>query len=183
MTDILKRVEELSDLFDNTGSEKLEFNSGGRVNLYKAGLVTRGPRKGEYAVDTDPTQYFKTEKKANKFIKDLKEGKFRKTAAGDKFLTSSEFKKLYKSTEGKTDREFANFLNDQGFLNSKGKPFTMEIVEKRRKDLGIKSKSPVPGVLTDKDILKQAREMKLNIKGKPIDEIRKSVLATRFLEK
>ena len=59
----------------------------------------------------------------------------------------------------------------------------MEIVEKRRKDLGIKSKSPVPGVLTDKDILKQAREMKLDIKGKPIDEIRKSVLSTRFLEK
>ena len=29
MVDILKRVEELSDLFDNTGSERLEFNSGG----------------------------------------------------------------------------------------------------------------------------------------------------------
>ena len=149
--------------------ERFNQADGERTNFYEAGLVTRGPRKGEYAVDTDPTQYFKTEKKANKFIKDLKEGKFRKTAAGDKFLTSSEFKKLYKSIEGKTDREFANFLNEQGFLNSKGKPFTMEIVEKRRKDLGIKSKSPVPGVLTDKDILKQAREMKLNIKGKPID--------------
>tara|TARA_R100000700_G_scaffold12121_1_gene17317 strand:+ start:128 stop:2152 length:2025 start_codon:yes stop_codon:yes gene_type:complete len=31
MVDILKRVEELSDLFDNKGSEKLEFNSGGRI--------------------------------------------------------------------------------------------------------------------------------------------------------
>jgi hypothetical protein len=29
MVDILKRVEELSDLFDNKGSERLEFNSGG----------------------------------------------------------------------------------------------------------------------------------------------------------
>ena len=156
---------------------------GGRIGFYKAGLVTRGPRKWEYAVDTDPTQYFKTEKKANKFIKDLKEGKFRKTAAGDKFLTGAEFKKLYKSTEGKTDREFANFLNERGFLNSKGKPFTMEIVEKRRKDLGIKSKSPVPSALTDKDILKQAKEMKLDIKNKSIDQIRKSVLESRSLEK
>jgi len=163
--------------------ERFNKADGGRTNFYEAGLVTRGPRKGEYAVDTDPTQYFKTEKKANKFIKDLKEGKFRKTAAGDKFLTSSEFKKLYKSTEGKTDREFANFLNERGFLNSKGKPFTMEIVEKRRKDLGIKSKSPVPSALTDKDILKQAKEMKLDIKGKPIDQIRRSVLESRSLEK
>ena len=59
----------------------------------------------------------------------------------------------------------------------------MEIVEKRRKDLGIKSKSPVPGALTDKDILKQAKEMKLDIKGKSIDQIRRSVLESRSLEK
>jgi hypothetical protein len=200
MADIIKRIEDLMDLFDEgevTTADKIQRPSdpfrefeernpmayGGRIGFYEAGLVTRGPRKGEYAVDTDPTQYFKTEKKANKFIKDLKEGKFRKTAAGDKFLTSSEFKKLYKSIEGKTDREFANFLNEKGFLNSKGKPFTMEIVEKRRKDLGIKSKSPVPGALTDKDILKQAKEMKLDIKGKSIDQIRRSVLESRSLEK
>jgi len=31
VTDILKRVEELSDLFDNKGSERLEFNSGGSL--------------------------------------------------------------------------------------------------------------------------------------------------------
>ena len=31
MVDILKRVEELSDLFDNKGSERLEFNSAGLV--------------------------------------------------------------------------------------------------------------------------------------------------------
>ena len=35
MTDILKRVEELSDLFDNKGSERLEFNLGGRIELRK----------------------------------------------------------------------------------------------------------------------------------------------------
>ena len=176
------KIQRPSDPFREF-EERNPMAYGGRIGFYEAGLVTRGPRKGEYAVDTDPTQYFKTEKKANKFIKDLKEGKFRKTAAGDKFLTSSEFKKLYKSIEGKTDREFANFLNEKGFLNSKGKPFTMEIVEKRRKDLGIKSKSPVPGALTDKDILKQAKEMKLDIKGKSIDQIRRSVLESRSLEK
>ena len=31
MVDILKRVEELSNLFDNKGSERLEFNSGGSL--------------------------------------------------------------------------------------------------------------------------------------------------------
>ena len=183
MADILKRVEELSDLFDNTGSEKLQFNSGGRVNLYEAGLVTRGSRKGEYFVDTDPREYFKTEKLANKFIKDLKEGKFRKAPAGKTYLTSPDFKKLYRKFKGGTDREFANFLNNQGFTNAKGKPFDMDSVGKRRKDLGIKSKSPIPVAFTDKDILKQAREMKLDIKGKPIDQIRRSVLFTRALEK
>ena len=183
MVDILKRVEELSDLFDNTGSEKLEFNSGGRVNLYEAGLVKRGPRKGEYFVDTDPREYFKTEKLANKYIKDIKEGKFRKTAAGDKFLTGAEFKKLYRKFKSGTDTEFAKFLNDRGFLTSTGAPFNTESVESRRSRLGIKSKSPIPVALTDKDILKQAREMKLDIKGKPIDQIRRSVLGTRFLEK
>ena len=35
MVDILKRVEELSDLFDNTGSERLEFSSGKRVGFYR----------------------------------------------------------------------------------------------------------------------------------------------------
>ena len=39
MADILKRVEELSDLFDNKGSERLEFNSGGRIGFSTAGLV------------------------------------------------------------------------------------------------------------------------------------------------
>ena len=35
MADILKRVEELSDLFDNKGSERLEFSSGKRVGFRK----------------------------------------------------------------------------------------------------------------------------------------------------
>ena len=39
MTDILKRVEELSDLFDNTGSERLEFSSGKRVGFRDEGLA------------------------------------------------------------------------------------------------------------------------------------------------
>ena len=177
------KISEYNEMMAYLLRPRQKFANGGRIGFYEAGLVTRGPRKGEYAVDTDPREYFKTEKLANKYIKDLKEGKFRKTAAGDKFLTSSEFKRLYESIEGMTDREFANFLNEKGFLNSKGKPFTMEIVEKRRKDLGIKSKSPVPSALTDKDILKQAKEMKLDIKGKPIDQIRRSVLESRSLEK
>ena len=182
MVDILKRVEELSDLFDNTGSEKLEFNSGGRVNLYEAGLVKRGLRKGEYFVDTDPREYFKTEKLANKYIKDIKEGKFRKTAAGDKFLTGAEFKKLYRKFKSGTDAEFAKLLNDRGFLTSTGAPFNAESVESRRSRLGIKSKSPNQNI-SNRSILKQAREMKLDIKGKSIDQIRRSVLESRSLEK
>ena len=182
MADILKRVEELSDLFDNTGSEKLEFNSGGRVNLYEAGLVKRGLRKGEYFVDTDPREYFKTEKLANKYIKDIKEGKFRKTAAGDKFLTGAEFKKLYRKFKSGTDAEFAKLLNDRGFLTSTGAPFNAESVESRRSRLGIKSKSPNQNI-SNRSILKQAREMKLDIKGKSIDQIRRSVLESRSLEK
>jgi len=181
--DIERPQEALDREMFKDAEERFNKAEGGRIGFYEAGLVTRGPRKGEYAVDTDPTQYFKTEKKANKFIKDLKEGKFRKTAAGDKFLTGAEFKKLYRKFKSGTDTEFAKFLNDRGFLTSTGAPFNTESVESRRSRLGIKSKSPVPSALTDKDILKQAKEMKLDIKGKPIDQIRRSVLESRSLEK
>ncbi len=39
MTDILKQVEELSDLFDNKGSERLEFSKGTRIGFRNPGAV------------------------------------------------------------------------------------------------------------------------------------------------
>ena len=39
MTDILKRVEELSNLFDNKGSERLEFSKGTRIGFRNPGAV------------------------------------------------------------------------------------------------------------------------------------------------
>ena len=172
--------KEFKDMMDYLTRPRMA--DGGRTSFYEAGLVKRGPRKGEYFVDTDPREYFKTEKLANKYIKDIKEGKFRKTAAGDKFLTGAEFKKLYRKFKSGTDAEFAKLLNDRGFLTSTGAPFNAESVESRRSRLGIKSKSPNQNI-SNRSILKQAREMKLDIKGKSIDQIRRSVLESRSLEK
>ena len=172
--------KEFKDMMDYLTRPRMA--DGGRTSFYEAGLVKRGLRKGEYFVDTDPREYFKTEKLANKYIKDIKEGKFRKTAAGDKFLTGAEFKKLYRKFKSGTDAEFAKLLNDRGFLTSTGAPFNAESVESRRSRLGIKSKSPNQNI-SNRSILKQAREMKLDIKGKSIDQIRRSVLESRSLEK
>ena len=61
--DIERPQEALDREMFKDAEERFNKADGGRTNFYEAGLVTRGPRKGEYAVDTDPTQYFKTEKK------------------------------------------------------------------------------------------------------------------------
>ena len=59
MADILKRVEELSDLFDNKGSEKLEFNNGSDFNRNPTGKnqYTKGMRtfdEVQKAIDEAP---------------------------------------------------------------------------------------------------------------------------------
>ena len=51
------KIQRPSDPFREF-EERNPMAYGGRIGFYEAGLVTRGPRKGEYAVDTDPTQYF-----------------------------------------------------------------------------------------------------------------------------
>ena len=80
MTDILKRVEELSDLIDNKGSERLEFNLGGRIELRK------GNPPGVQMVN-------KPEK--IKFVKDL---------AKTKKYSITEIKKLFKEKYGNQPR-------------------------------------------------------------------------------
>ena len=50
MADILKRVEELSDLFDNKGSERLEFNTAG---LVKYNLDRQKTYQGAYTTITN----------------------------------------------------------------------------------------------------------------------------------
>ena len=59
MADILKRAEELSDLFDNKGSERLEFNNGSNFNRNPTGKnqYTKGMRTFEEvqkAIDEAP---------------------------------------------------------------------------------------------------------------------------------
>jgi len=155
-----------------------------RTGFYNAGLVTKGPRKGEYAVDTDPREYFKTKNEALKFIKDKKKGLFKKTKAGDKFLSSPKFKELYQSFEGGKDLEFANFLNEQGYLNSIGKPFNESSVFKRRTDLGLKTKSPIGKFLSKQEYLKQADDLGITtFRGKPISSYDRKTISSVISDK
>ena len=68
MTDILKRVEELSDLFDNKGSERLEFNLGGRIELRK-GTPSALPRQG---VNKELRELYNNDKLTSKIIELVK---------------------------------------------------------------------------------------------------------------
>ena len=155
-----------------------------RTGFYKAGLVTKGPRKGQYAVDTDPREYFKTKNEALKFIKDKKKGLFKKTKAGDKFLSSPKFKELYQSFEGGKDLEFANFLNEQGYLNSIGKPFNESSVFKRRADLGLKTKSTIGKFLSKQEYLKQADDLGITtFRGKPISSYDRKTISSVISDK
>ena len=73
MADILKRVEELSDLFDNKGSERLEFNSGGRIGFSTAGLVKNLLKKIPVRTGKERTQKIKDLTPYENFMKEFLE--------------------------------------------------------------------------------------------------------------
>ena len=73
MVDILKRVEELSDLFDNKGSERLEFNSGGRIGFSTAGLVKNLLKKIPVRTGKERTQKIKDLTPYENFMKEFLE--------------------------------------------------------------------------------------------------------------
>ena len=73
MADILKRVEELSDLFDNKGSEKLEFSSGGRIGFSTAGLVKNLLKKIPVRTGKERTQKIKDLTPYENFMKEFLE--------------------------------------------------------------------------------------------------------------
>ena len=83
MADILKRAEKLSDLFDNKGSERLEFNNGSNFNRNPTGKnqYTKGMRTFEEvqkAIDEAPPKIIDG-KKFPLTKKDLRgEGKYYK---------------------------------------------------------------------------------------------------------
>ena len=104
------------------------------------------------------------------------------------FLNDKEFKKelkKFKPVVTGSDAEFAKYLNEKGFTAKGGIPFTTDAVSTRRLRLGLEGKNITTRgkVFSDENILKQAKEMKLNIKGKTPDEIRRAVLMSRDLEK
>ena len=103
------------------------------------------------------------------------------------FLNDKEFKKelkKFKPVVTGSDAEFAEYLNKQGFRAFGNIPFTTDAVSSRRLRLDLEGKNITTRgkVFSDEDILKQAKEMKLDIRGKKADEIRKAVLSSRNLE-
>jgi hypothetical protein len=100
-----------------------------------------------------------------------------KFANGSK-LDNETFIELYKNFTG-TDQEFANFLDEQGYVLRGGKKPTADSVEMRRARLGIKSKSPIKFYLSDKEILKEAKRLKVDTKNLSKEEIRRLTLQRR----
>ena len=104
------------------------------------------------------------------------------------YLDDKGFKKelrKFKPIVTGSDAEFAKYLNEKGFKAFGNIPFTGEAVGNRRLKLGLESKNITTRgkVFSDEDILKQAKEMKLDIRGKKADEIRRAVITSRDLEK
>ena len=80
------------------------------------------------------------------------------------------------------DKEFAEYLNDQGFKAAKGKDFTGGSVHQRRIRNNIESGSTLK-IRTDKEILAEAKRLKVkNIKDFTPDELRAKVEAGRTYE-
>ena len=100
-----------------------------------------------------------------------------KFANGSK-LDNETFIELYKNFTG-TDQEFADLLSKEGYVLRGGKKPTAESVEMRRGRLGIKSRSPIKSSLSDKEILKEAKRLKVDTKNLSKEEIRRLTLQRR----
>jgi len=99
---------------------------------------------------------------------------------------AEEYKKFQKSDFFKKgfDKEFAEYLNDAGFKPVRVKKgvegkWSAETVSNKIRDLNIKTVSPKVNVLTDKEILKEAKQFNINTKGLSPDELRIKVKTAR----
>jgi len=123
----------------------------------------------------------------------LKEEKFKKKnfkilrKAG--FITNENFAKEYKNYQKSDafitgeDKEFAKYLNDKGLkAETKSGEHTAKSINIRRKRLDIKSASVTQPRLTDKEIIKEAKRLKINTKGLSSEGIREKVIAKRSRE-
>ena len=78
------------------------------------------------------------------------------------YLSNEEFSSLYKKFKG-TDKEFAEFLNKEGYKAKADRKFTADSVYSRRDRLGLESKGYVRPAM--KDFKKEAKALGIDIKG------------------
>ena len=91
MADILKRVEELSDLFDNKGSERLEFNNAGLVQY---NLDRQKTAAEKYGMSLKKYQGLSETEKQSLKSKALRELKTKKGIQTDGIVVSQNIKKM-----------------------------------------------------------------------------------------
>ena len=122
-----------------------------------------------------------------KQFKNKKFNLLRRTGSLTNEQFATEYKNFQKSDFFKTgaDEEFADYLNDLGFKPQEGEgKFTPGNVGSRRRTLNIKSVATKAVALTDKQILKEAKRLKIkNIKSLSSSELRNKVITARAKEK
>jgi len=121
-----------------------------------------------------------------KQFKNKKFNLLRRTGSLTNKQFATEYKNFQKSDFFKTgaDEEFADYLNDLGFKPQEGEgKFTPGNVGSRRRTLNIKSVATKAVALTDKQILKEAKRLKIkNIKSLSSSELRNKVITARAKE-
>ena len=88
------------------------------------------------------------------------------------YLSNEEFSSLYKKFKG-TDKEFAEFLNKEGYKAKADRKFTADSVYSRRDRLGLESKGYVRPAM--KDFKKEAKALGIDIKGLDDETIKRKV--------
>ena len=128
------------------------------------------------------------ETKEAKLKREIEERKKIKKEKAKQSITKTQFKQEYKKfkpVKTGSDFEFAEYLNKNTKYKDRGEPFTGKRVNQIRRDLKIESKkfTTRPKTFTDKDILKEADRMKLNVDRSDIEKVRRAVTKARFMEK
>ena len=95
------------------------------------------------------------------------------------YLSNEEFSSLYKKFKG-TDKEFAEFLNKEGYKAKADRKFTADSVYSRRDRLGLEGKGYVRPTM--KDFKKEAKAFGIDIKGLDDEAIKRKVRDKRALE-